>query len=213
MSSAMGPEETMAFSVSSQRARFRCLSRACGTRSSRARAVASAISDNGFTASSIGTDVTSEESTVRMGAAALERYGAIDAIYCNAGIVGVGNAMDLAKSEWDRVIGVMLTGVWLSMKAVLATMVANGSGSIVNQASIGGLIALLSVYGGEGAATDVYGPYSTVSYIALAVGVGWLFSRSMWPAASPGSSIASGRSKNDSRAGAKQKPPPPEAPD
>ena len=51
--------------------------------------------------------------------------------------------------------------------------------------SIGGLIALLSAYGGESAATNVYGPYSTVSYIALAVGVGWLFSRSMWPAASP----------------------------
>ena len=48
--------------------------------------------------------------------------------------------------------------------------------------SVGGLIALLPVFGGTSAPTDVYGPYNTVSYMAVAVGVGWLFSRLMWPA-------------------------------
>ena len=48
--------------------------------------------------------------------------------------------------------------------------------------TFGGVIVLLSVFGGTSAPTDVYGPYSTVTYIAVAVGVGWLFSRLMWPA-------------------------------
>ena len=52
--------------------------------------------------------------------------------------------------------------------------------------SIGGLIALLPVFGGTSAPTDVYGPYTTVSYMAVAAGIGWLFSRLMWPATAAG---------------------------
>ena len=46
-----------------------------------------------------------------MAATALDRYGTTDAIYSNADIVGIGNAMDLDKRDWHRVIAVMLTGV------------------------------------------------------------------------------------------------------
>ena len=111
-----------------------------------AAGVAAAINDAGYTASSVATDVTSEDSTFEMAAAAVERYDTIDVIYCNAGIAGVGNAMDLKKQDWDRVIAVMLTGVWLSMKAVLPTMVDKGKGSIVNQASIGGVIGVGGIF-------------------------------------------------------------------
>ena len=52
--------------------------------------------------------------------------------------------------------------------------------------SITGLIAFLSVFGGTGAPTDVYGPYNTVCYMAPALGVGWLLSRLMWPATAAG---------------------------
>lgn len=52
--------------------------------------------------------------------------------------------------------------------------------------SFGGLIAFLSVFGGPGAPTNVYGSYNTVCYIALAMGIGWLFSQSMWPATAAG---------------------------
>jgi uncharacterized membrane protein YccC len=46
----------------------------------------------------------------------------------------------------------------------------------------GGLVAILSVYGGPAAPTDVYGAYNTVCYLAVGFGSGWLFSRLMWPA-------------------------------
>jgi len=52
--------------------------------------------------------------------------------------------------------------------------------------SIGGLIAFLSIYGGTSQPTDVYGSYSTVCYMALALGVGWLAGRMMWPATAAG---------------------------
>ena len=119
--------------------------------------VAASITAAGNMASAITTDVTSEESTAEMAAAAIDRYGTIDTIYCNAGIVGVGNAKDLEKSDWDRVIDVMLTGVWLSMKAVLPTLVDKGKGSIVNQASIGGVIGVPGIFPYAAAKAGVIG--------------------------------------------------------
>jgi hypothetical protein len=52
--------------------------------------------------------------------------------------------------------------------------------------SIGGLIVFLSVYGGPSTPTDVYGSYNTVCYLALALGIGWLVGRLMWPATAAG---------------------------
>jgi uncharacterized membrane protein YccC len=48
--------------------------------------------------------------------------------------------------------------------------------------SVGGLVALLPVYGAMSAPTNVYGPYSTVCYMALAVSIGWLCGRLFFPA-------------------------------
>jgi hypothetical protein len=47
---------------------------------------------------------------------------------------------------------------------------------------IGGLVALLTVYGGPGAPTNVYGPYDTVCYFALGLAVGWASTQLFWPA-------------------------------
>ena len=49
-----------------------------------------------------------------------------------------------------------------------------------------GLVAFLSAYGGPAAATDVYGPYSTVCYMAVGLGTGWVASRLLWPATAAG---------------------------
>lgn len=107
--------------------------------------VAEEIARNGGRAICVRTDVTSESSTEDMATESLEAFGAIDGIYCNAGIPGVGTAKDLNKSTWDHVIGVLLTGVWLSMRAVLPAMEKQRSGSIVNQSSVGGLVGVNSI--------------------------------------------------------------------
>ena len=122
-----------------------------------AERVAKEIVNAGGVASAAHVEVTDEDSCHAMAAAAIERYGTIDSIYANAGIVGVGNAMELDLEDWNRTIAVMLTGVFLSMKAVLPTMVEKGKGSIINQASIGGVIGVGGIFPYAAAKAGVIG--------------------------------------------------------
>lgn len=103
---------------------------------------ADAIKAGGGRAVGLDVDVTVADDTERMAATALEEFGRIDALYANAGIAGTGTALDCTPEMWDRVMAVNLTGVWLSMRAVLPDMTDRGSGSIINQASIGGLVGV-----------------------------------------------------------------------
>jgi NAD(P)-dependent dehydrogenase (short-subunit alcohol dehydrogenase family) len=106
-----------------------------------ARRVADAISSEGRRAVAVEVDVTSERDVATMADAAVA-FGPIDVLYANAGIAGPGRAGELTRDSWQRVIDVNLTGVWLSCRAVLPSMLANGGGSIINQASVGGLVGV-----------------------------------------------------------------------
>jgi NAD(P)-dependent dehydrogenase (short-subunit alcohol dehydrogenase family) len=99
----------------------------------------------GGEAVSIVVDVVSPEDNERMAALAIDQFGRIDALYANAGIAGVGSITTTTTDVWDRVIAVNLTGVWLSNRAVVPAMLDQGGGSIVNQASIGGLIGVQGI--------------------------------------------------------------------
>ena len=103
--------------------------------------VAGAIEAAGGRALAVAVDVTSESDVAAMADAA-ETFGPIDTLYANAGIAGSGRAGELSLDAWQRVIDVNLTGVWLSCRAVLASMLAKGGGSIINQASVGGLVGV-----------------------------------------------------------------------
>ena len=71
---------------------------------------------------------------------ALARFGRIDGLHSNAGIVGAGGPLRSADPlDLDRVIAVNVRGALLSMQAVLPTMLQQGSGSIVFTASTAGL--------------------------------------------------------------------------
>ena len=70
----------------------------------------------GSSALALTVDVTVESDTRRMAEKAFETFGSINVLYSNAGVAGVGTAEDTECADWDRVIGVNLTGVWLSSK-------------------------------------------------------------------------------------------------
>jgi len=71
---------------------------------------------------------------------ALDTYGRIDGFFNNAGIEGKQNLTeDFGREEFDRVLGVNLNGVFYGMSEVLRAMRAQGSGAIVNCASVGGI--------------------------------------------------------------------------
>jgi NAD(P)-dependent dehydrogenase (short-subunit alcohol dehydrogenase family) len=91
------------------------------------------------------TDAKVVEGTVK---SVVTAYGRLDCAFNNAGIAGFQvDASGRKTAEWseasfDRMIAVNLKGVWLCMKYELDQMVAQGGGSIVNTASIAGLIGL-----------------------------------------------------------------------
>jgi len=71
-------------------------------------------------------------------AATVTRFGRIDGFFNNAGVEGlVAPIHDYPVAEYDRILSVNLRGVFLGLRYVLAQMVAQGSGAVVNTASIG----------------------------------------------------------------------------
>jgi NAD(P)-dependent dehydrogenase (short-subunit alcohol dehydrogenase family) len=104
--------------------------------------VAQTVNDAGGRAVACAADVTSERQMAEMAAAALDAFGTIDVLYANAGVEGVGRAATLAKADWDRVIAIDLTGVWLSARAVMPAMLERRRGSIICQASVAGVTGI-----------------------------------------------------------------------
>jgi 3-oxoacyl-[acyl-carrier protein] reductase len=84
-------------------------------------------------------DVTSEASWNEAVAAATGAWGGVDILVNNAGIAGrSAPAWELSVAEWQDVIDIDLTGVFLGCRAVLPGMIERGYGRIVNIASIAG---------------------------------------------------------------------------
>lgn len=107
-----------------------------------ARAVADTIARDGGRALPIEMDVAARESVEQMVSEVEDRLGAVDILVNSAGITYRAPAADFPAAEWDRVLAVNLTGVFLACQAVGRRMVARRRGRIVNIASIAGQIGL-----------------------------------------------------------------------
>ena len=84
-------------------------------------------------------DVTDRSDVAAFAEAARERFGRIDVIVNNAGVMPLSPLAALKTDEWDRMIDVNIRGVLHGIAAVLPTMQKQGSGHIINLSSIGGL--------------------------------------------------------------------------
>lgn len=84
-------------------------------------------------------DVTDRNDVAAFAQAARERFGRVDVIVNNAGVMPLSLMSSLKVDEWDRMVDVNIKGVLYGIAAVLPEMVARGSGHIVNMASIGAL--------------------------------------------------------------------------
>ncbi|GAA3718662.1 SDR family oxidoreductase [Gordonia hankookensis] len=88
----------------------------------------------------IVADVADEDAVRGYVARTVETFGRIDAFFNNAGIEGKQDlTQDFGTDEFDKVLSINLRGVFLGLKHVLAVMKEQGSGSVVNTASVGGI--------------------------------------------------------------------------
>src|SRR6476646_83158 len=97
----------------------------------------------------VAADVTSEDEVADYVRATIDRFGAIDVFHNNAGIEGdVKPITEYSLTSFRKVIDVNVVGVFLGMKHVLPVMLKQNKGSIINTASIAGLMGspLVAVY-------------------------------------------------------------------
>jgi 3alpha(or 20beta)-hydroxysteroid dehydrogenase len=87
-------------------------------------------------------DVSDEDSWTALVEQANERFGPVNVLVNNAGILRFGDVEKQDMDEFDLLVRVNLRGCFLGMKAVARTMRKNGGGSIVNASSIEGLAGM-----------------------------------------------------------------------
>jgi NAD(P)-dependent dehydrogenase (short-subunit alcohol dehydrogenase family) len=103
-------------------------------------AQAQMLSAAGHKAIAVRCDVSDDRQVEQMVDRAVAHFGRLDAAFNNAGVMAnIAPTADSTREEWDRVIGINLRGVWSSMKYELRQMQRQGSGAIVNNASVGAL--------------------------------------------------------------------------
>lgn len=107
-----------------------------------AEETAEAVKKLGRRAVAVPADVSKPDAVEGMVKRSLEELGAIDVLFCNAGIMNpLIPLYELPVDAWDRVVEVNLTSMFLCLKAVLPGMLAKKRGSIISTASVAGIKA------------------------------------------------------------------------
>ena len=105
----------------------------------KAEAVVAGIVSRGGEAFAVKADVSQYFDVERLVGATMERYGRVDVLVNNAGVMVTKGVLETSEAEWDRTIAVNLKGPYLCSKAVVPIMIRQGAGSIINMSSNSGL--------------------------------------------------------------------------
>jgi NAD(P)-dependent dehydrogenase (short-subunit alcohol dehydrogenase family) len=112
----------------------------CARRFDMVNAAATELSAAGHAALAVTMNVT-DAATIAAGLeAATAKFGPVDILINNAGVVGDKSLLDMTDDEWDRILDTNLKGAWLCAREVARRLIAAGrGGAIVNIASVLGL--------------------------------------------------------------------------
>ncbi|MED4906716.1 SDR family oxidoreductase [Brevibacillus centrosporus] len=98
------------------------------------------IKNAGGSALAIAHDVSKEEQWQQVVAQAVEQYQKVDILFNNAGIYIIKPLAEITLDDWNRLMSINVTGVFLGMKHVMPVMAKQKAGSVINASSIAGLI-------------------------------------------------------------------------
>jgi NAD(P)-dependent dehydrogenase (short-subunit alcohol dehydrogenase family) len=105
------------------------------------RSAAKELANKGHKTLAVRCDVSDDAQVEAMVKQTVATFGRLDAAYNNAGVQNVlAETADTTQEDYDRVMGINLRGVWSCMKFELQQMRKQGSGTIVNCSSLGGLV-------------------------------------------------------------------------
>jgi NADP-dependent 3-hydroxy acid dehydrogenase YdfG len=107
-------------------------------RTERIEALANEINDNGGKALAVTMDVTKRDQVKKLVDSAVDKFGRIDVILNNAGIMPLSPMDRLNVEEWDQMIDVNIKGVLNGIAAALPYMKEQKSGQIINTSSVAG---------------------------------------------------------------------------
>jgi NAD(P)-dependent dehydrogenase (short-subunit alcohol dehydrogenase family) len=102
-------------------------------------ALADELRSGGAEVETVVGDVSVEEDAHRMIAAAADRFGRLDVLVANAGIIPLGDVMEMTTADWDQVMAIDGRGMFLTCKFAIEAMLPTGGGAIVCLSSISGM--------------------------------------------------------------------------
>ncbi len=102
-------------------------------------AFADELRETGAEVETVVGDVSVEDDARRMIAAAAERFGRLDVLIANAGVIPLGDVQELTTTDWDGVMAIDGRGMFLTCKFGIEAMLATGGGAIVCLSSISGM--------------------------------------------------------------------------
>jgi NAD(P)-dependent dehydrogenase (short-subunit alcohol dehydrogenase family) len=105
----------------------------------RAAAVAAELTDAGFDAAGAACDVAADGGLESLRDLALARFGRVDVVMNNVGVIAAGQPLNIPMSEWQRIIDVNLLSVVHSNQVFLPLLLEQGQGHVVNTASTAAL--------------------------------------------------------------------------
>ncbi len=100
------------------------------------------IKSDGGEATLVVTDVTKTSDVQNMVKATLDTYHRLDILVNVAGIFTEGTVVETTETDWHRILGVNLDGIFLCMKYCIPEMIKGGEGVVVNISSEAGLVGL-----------------------------------------------------------------------
>jgi len=110
------------------------------------QALADELAARGGSCAFVHVDVSKESDIEAMVHLALSQFGRLDVLFNNAGIEGEQAPIANATTDnWERVIAINLKGVFLGLKHGIRAMLQSGGGSVVNNASVAGMVGFAGI--------------------------------------------------------------------